>query len=109
MVDGENGGLRHPGNGGVRREAPGEGLPPPPPGFVVLRVDRVRGEIVVAACDSELVDTELRVGRTPVKVSSHFYGRITVNEQEFAQQVRRGSIVNHLGERTIGWAVRAGH
>lgn len=83
-------------------------LPPPNPGEVVLRVHRVRGEVVVAACDSELLETEVKVGRTPVKISSHFYGRIAVNEDEFVAHVRRGTIVNLLGERTVGWAVRAG-
>lgn len=85
-----------------------EELPRPAPGGVVLRIHRVRGEVVVAACDSELLETEVNVGRTPVKISSHFYGRISVNEEEFVAQVRRGTIVNLLGERTIGWAVRAG-
>lgn len=104
------------GNGGelpkVRRATPegdvGDTLPPPAPGRVVLRIHRVRGETVVAACDSELIDRELRVGKSSVKVSSHFYGRITVSEEEFVSHVRQGSIVNLLGERTITWAIRAG-
>ncbi|MDE1821396.1 MAG: DUF424 family protein [Euryarchaeota archaeon] len=94
-----------PGNGGSVAE---HDLPPPRPGNVVLRVHRVRGEVVVAACDSELIETELQVGKCPVKVSSHFYGRIAVSEEEFVAQVRRGTIVNLLGARTIGWAVKAG-
>jgi uncharacterized protein len=104
------------GNGGdlprVQRASPsgdvGDTLPPPAPGRVVLRVHRVRGEVVVAACDSELLEQEIHVGKTPVRVSSHFYGRIAVSEEEFVSHVRRGSIVNLLGERTIEWAVRAG-
>ncbi len=83
-------------------------LPPPLPGRVVMRVHRIRGEVVVAACDSELVETELRVGKNPVKITSHFYGRISVSEEEFVAQVRHGTIVNLLGERTVGWAVKAG-
>jgi uncharacterized protein len=88
-----------------------EGLPfdpVPGPGAVVLRIHRVRGEVVVAACDSELLETEVRVGKTSVKISSHFYGRIAVSEEEFVSHVRRGTIVNLLGERAVSWAVRAG-
>lgn len=95
-------------NGGNGHATEEGDLPPPQPGRVVLRVHRVRGEVVVAACDSELVETELKVGQSPVKISSHFYGRIAVSEEEFVAQVRRGTIVNLLGERTVGWAVKAG-
>lgn len=98
-----------PSNGGALGSPnASEELAPPKPGQVVMRVHRIRGEVVIAACDSELVETELRVGKSPVKISSHFYGRIAVSQEEFVAQVRRGTIVNLLGERTIGWAVRAG-
>lgn len=83
-------------------------LPPLAPGGVVMRVHRVRTDLVVAACDSELLGTELSVGKGRAKVSSHFYGRILVSEEEFVSQVKRGTIVNLLGERTIAWAVAAG-
>lgn len=102
------------GNGGVAPSNEGPGLrdasplPAPAPGNVVMRIHRIRGEVVVAACDSELVETELRVGRTQVKISSYFYGRMAVSEEEFVAHVRRGTIVNLLGERTVRWAVKAG-
>ena len=35
-------------------------------GQVVLRVHRVRGEVVVAACDAELVETDVRLGQRTV-------------------------------------------
>lgn len=78
------------------------------PGEVVLRVHRVRGEVVVAACDAELVETEVRLGRRAIKISSSFYGVTVVSTEEFLREVRRGTIVNLLGARTVSWAEAAG-
>jgi hypothetical protein len=100
-----------PENGGAVPTSPSwepPDLAPPPPGSIVLRVHRVRAEVVVAACDSELLGTYLGVGKTRVPVTSQFYGRRVVTEEEFVHFVRQGTIVNLLGKRTLAWALRAG-
>ncbi len=78
------------------------------PGQVVLRVHRVRGEVVVAACDAELVETEVKLGQRAIKISSSFYGVTAVSAEEFLREVRRGTIVNLLGPRAVSWAESAG-
>ncbi len=73
---------------------------------IVMRIHRVRAEIVVAACDQELLGRELPVGskgRT-VKVSSDFYGERAVSREELVWAIQKATQVNLLGERAVGVA-----
>jgi hypothetical protein len=75
-----------------------------------MRVHRVRAEVVVAACDEELLGQEIPVGtqgRT-VKVSPQFYGERRVLLEEFIWAVHHATIVNLLGERVCGAAEKEG-
>lgn len=77
---------------------------------IVMRVHRVRTELVVAACDAELLGQKLPVGASgrTVEVTSHFYGERPVSEEELLWALRRATVVNLLGERVLGIARRAG-
>ena len=80
------------------------------PGGIVMRVHRVRAEIVVAACDEELLGRQLPVGSSgrTVTVSSQFYGERKVSLEEFVIAARRATIVNLLGDRVVQAAEEAG-
>ena len=93
---------------GTKNEGPAPRPGVPSRGQVVLRVHRVRGEVVVAACDAELVETEVKLGQRAIKISSSFYGITAVSTDEFLREVRRGTIVNLLGPRAVAWAESAG-
>ena len=77
---------------------------------IVMRVHRVRAEVVVAACDADLLDRELPVGtggRT-VKVTSHFYGERRVTEEELVWALQRATTANLLGEKVLAVAEQNG-
>ena len=79
-------------------------------GGIVMRMHRVRAELVVAACDEELIGRELPVGdrgRT-VQISAYFYGERTVSEEELLWAIRRATVVNLLGDRVLALAKREG-
>ncbi len=80
-----------------------------PDGFV-MRIHQVRSEFVVAACDVELLGRELPVGKAgrTVTVSSQFYGERPVSAQELAWALRRATIANLLGSRTLALAESEG-
>ncbi len=81
----------------------------PAPG-IVMRIHRVRAEVVVAACDEELVGRDLpvgTVGRT-VRVSAHFYGDRRVAREELLLALRRATIANLLGPRVCSLACAEG-
>ena len=81
-----------------------------PDDAIVMRVHRVRAEVVVAACDAELLETDLRVGSNGrvVRVSSQFYGDRRVGREEFLWALRRATTANLLGTRVLQLAVEAG-
>lgn len=77
---------------------------------IVMRVHRVRADVVVAACDEELVGRDLPVGlvgRT-VRVSAHFYGDRRVAREELLLALRRATIANLLGPRVCDFACAEG-
>jgi len=77
---------------------------------VVMRVHRVRSEVVVAACDADLLGRDLPVGdkgRT-VKVSAQFYGERRVSREELLWALQRATIANLLGERVMKLAAEGG-
>src|SRR5215469_13342676 len=77
---------------------------------IVMRVHRVRSEVIVAACDEELLGRDLAVGSSGRKmtISSHFYGERAVSDEELAWAFKRATIVNLLGERVLSLARRLG-
>jgi hypothetical protein len=80
------------------------------PELIVMRLHRVRTEVVLAACDEELLGTDLPVGtqgRT-VRVSSHFYGEKRVGREEFVWALKRATIANLLGPKVCRIATEGG-
>lgn len=68
----------------------------------------VRGiEVLVAACDADLLGKTLREGELRLHVSS-FYDGEEVEEEEFIEQLRRATIGNLVGNETVAAASRAG-
>jgi hypothetical protein len=77
---------------------------------IVMRIHRVRAEIVVAACDSELVGQRLPLGPAggTTHISGQFYGDRRVAVEELVTAVRRCTIANLLGSRTCRVVQQAG-
>jgi len=78
-------------------------------GFV-MRVHRVRSEVVVAACDAELVGRELPVGESgrTVTISGQFYGERRVSREELVWALQRATVANLLGARVLRLAQEEG-
>ena len=77
---------------------------------IVMRIHKVRAEFLVAACDAELLGKDLPVGTAgrTVKVSSQFYGERAVSDEELVWALRRATIANLLGSRTLAFAASNG-
>lgn len=80
------------------------------PDGIVMRVHRVRAEVVVAACDAELIGTELPLGPKggKVRISADFYGERPVSREELVWAIRKGTVVNLLGHRVLAVAQEEG-
>lgn len=77
---------------------------------IVMRIHRVRAEVVVAACDADLVGRALPVGTNgrTVPVTAYFYGERVVSREELVWALKRATTANLLGERTTGVALEEG-
>ncbi|MFZ0698786.1 MAG: DUF424 family protein [Thermoplasmata archaeon] len=77
---------------------------------IVMRVHRVRGEVVVAACDSELLGRDLPIGPGhATTVSSQFYGERPVSLEELLWALEHATSANLLGPRVLRAAEEAGY
>ncbi len=73
-----------------------------------LKIYRVRGEILVAVCDSELIGKTFREGDLKIEVKESFYGDRDVGEEEVKRALRMATIANITGKRAVKLAIKLG-
>ncbi len=73
-----------------------------------LKVYRVRGEVLVAVCDSDIVGKTFREGDIKIEVKESFYGDRDVGEEEVKRALRMATIANITGRRAVELAIRMG-
>ncbi|MET1124430.1 MAG: DUF424 domain-containing protein [Archaeoglobaceae archaeon] len=73
-----------------------------------MKVYRVRGEILVAVCDSDIVGRTFREGDLKIEVSEEFYGTEEFGEEEVKRALRNATIANITGKRAVELAIRIG-
>jgi uncharacterized protein len=73
-----------------------------------FRVYKHGREVVLAACDEELVGREFKEGKVRIKVSEAFYGSERIEPPDLVTHLRACTIANLVGERVVGLAVEHG-
>ncbi|MDI9645920.1 MAG: DUF424 domain-containing protein [Archaeoglobales archaeon] len=73
-----------------------------------MKVYRVRGEILVAVCDSELVGKVFKEGDLKIEVKEDFYGSEDFDEEEVKKMLRRATIANITGQKAVDLALKMG-
>ncbi|MCX8172586.1 MAG: DUF424 family protein [Archaeoglobaceae archaeon] len=73
-----------------------------------MKVYRVKGETLVAVCDSELVGMVFREGSLKLEVKEDFYGSEEYNEKEVEDALKKATIANITGKRAVELAIRIG-
>lgn len=63
---------------------------------------------ILAACDHEILGMTFRGDGVKIKVSEIFYGGEAVSEDVFIERTRSVTIMNLVGNRTVGIAVKEG-
>jgi hypothetical protein len=75
---------------------------------VSLRIVKQGKDVLVAACDSELLGKTLKFGKIEFPVRKEFYGDQLVTAEDALHNARSGTTVNLLGERIVQCALNAG-
>ncbi len=77
--------------------------------MIYVRLHRGRDDIILAACDEEVIGRTFRGDGMKITVSEEFYNGELIPEEAFVERMRSVSIMNLVGERTIALAIENGH
>ncbi|ASJ09998.1 hypothetical protein A3L12_01130 [Thermococcus sp. P6] len=77
--------------------------------MIYVRVYRVQGEVLLAACDEELLGRTFREGKLKLEVKERFYKGELVEEDALEELLEKATIANLTGERCVGRAVELGY
>jgi hypothetical protein len=76
--------------------------------MITLRMYRQRGELLLAACDKELMGRTFREGELKLDVCKSFYEGEDASEEMLLNRLKNATIANLVGERTVGIATKHG-
>lgn len=76
---------------------------------IAMRIYKVRGEIMVAACDRELLGKKFEEGELILEVKDSFYYESFVTDLTFLNSMKIATIANLVGEHVVDLAIREGY
>jgi hypothetical protein len=74
--------------------------------MITVRVYRHRSEVVVAACDKELLGRTMREGELKLDVCSSFFEGEDADEEILLNRIQNATIANLVGEETVRIAIK---
>ncbi|WP_297092761.1 DUF424 domain-containing protein [Thermococcus sp.] len=77
--------------------------------MIYVKVYRVQGEVLLAACDEELLGKTFREGELKLEVKERFYKGELVDEEALETMLGEATIANLTGERCVGKAIELGY
>ncbi|KAA0004407.1 MAG: DUF424 family protein [Thermoplasmata archaeon] len=75
---------------------------------ICMKMYAVGNEIMVAACDSELLGRTLEDGEITFKISKDFYYDVHGSIEMLEEHLQRATIANLVGERCVRCGVKMG-
>lgn len=76
---------------------------------IYVKVYRVQGEILLAACDEELIGKTFREGELKLEVKERFYKGELKDVEELKHLLEEATIANLVGERCVSKAIELGY
>jgi hypothetical protein len=73
-----------------------------------LKIYKNGGNVLVAACDKEVLGKTLKQGKTVVEISRVFYEGECVSEEKLQEALQGATTANLFGEKTIKCAIKCG-
>ncbi|WP_297062825.1 DUF424 domain-containing protein [Thermococcus sp.] len=77
--------------------------------MIYVKVYRVQGEVLLAACDEELLGKIFREGELKLEVKERFYKGELVEEEKLEELLEEATIANLTGERCVSKAIELGY
>ncbi len=63
---------------------------------------------MVAVCDEELIGEEFKEGDLKIEITENFYGKESYSEDEVRSALKKATIANITGERSVKLAISMG-
>jgi hypothetical protein len=76
---------------------------------IAMRIYKVRGEVMLAACDRELLGKKFEEGELMLDVKKSFYYEAFVSDTTFLNSIKIATIANLVGEHVISLAIEKGY
>ncbi|MCD6414472.1 MAG: DUF424 family protein [Candidatus Diapherotrites archaeon] len=73
---------------------------------MIAKIHEAQGEIILAACDSELMGKNFEEGDLSLRVTERFYNGFELEEEQLEELMDECTIANLVGEKVIAIAVR---
>ena len=73
-----------------------------------MKVYRVKGEVIVAVCDEEIVGKTFREKDLKIEVREEFYGKESYDEEDVKRALRQATIANITGKNAVKLAISIG-
>ena len=77
--------------------------------MIYMRIHKAADDIILAACDEEVLGKTFSGDGMKIHVSNGFYDGYLVTEEEFVDQLDGYTIMNLVGDRVIALAIENGH
>ncbi len=75
---------------------------------IYMKVYKIKDEVLVAACDAELLGKTLKEGEIEFKVSKEFYGDIVGDEELLKKHLLQATIANLVGHKAVKCGIEIG-
>lgn len=73
-----------------------------------LKIYKNGTNVLVAACDKELIGKKLKHGDAAIEIRRDFYEGEDVSEEELQNALQKATTANLFGEKTVNCAVKCG-
>ncbi len=73
-----------------------------------LKIYKNGTNVLVAACDKELIGKKLKHGNAAIEIRRDFYEGEDVSEEELQNALQKATTANLFGEKTVNCAVKCG-
>ena len=77
--------------------------------MLAVKLHSENGEVLLAACDDELLGKTLTEGRVKLYVSENFYNGEMIPDAILVERMKSVAIMNLVGNRAVDIAIREGY
>ncbi len=76
--------------------------------MITMRMHKKGDEMLLAACDKELLGESLSEGKIKLDINPYFYQGEDASDELLLNRLENATIANLVGERTVGLAIDHG-